>query len=90
MFSAGCAAPARGRRWFSADMDTVPVGSLPRQRPLFSGAIEGRRLHGLDMPFAVLGPGDLGLSGRPDELVSIASVQAAAAIYAAIAESWLS
>lgn len=47
-------------------------------------------LEGLDVPFAIVGPGDLGLSGQPDESVSIDNVLKAAEIYADIAEAWLS
>jgi succinyl-diaminopimelate desuccinylase len=47
-------------------------------------------LDGLDVPFAIIGPGDLGLSGQPDESVSIDNVVKAAVIYSDIAEAWLS
>lgn len=47
-------------------------------------------LEGLDVPFAIIGPGDLGLSGQPDESVSIGNVLKAAHIYADVAEAWLS
>ncbi|MBB6488654.1 M20 family metallopeptidase [Rhizobium lusitanum] len=47
-------------------------------------------LEGLDVPFAIVGPGDLGLSGQPDESVSVDNVLKAAQIYADIAEVWLS
>jgi succinyl-diaminopimelate desuccinylase len=47
-------------------------------------------LEGLNVPFAIVGPGDLGLSGQPDESVSIENVWKAAAIYADIAEALLS
>lgn len=46
-------------------------------------------LEGLSVPFAIIGPGDLGLSGQPDESVSIAHLHHAAAIYAGAAARWL-
>lgn len=47
-------------------------------------------LDGIEAPFAIIGPGELGLSGQPDESVSIDNVVKAAAIYSDIAEAWLS
>jgi len=47
-------------------------------------------LTGLDVPFAIVGPGDLGMSGQPDESVSIDNVKAAAQVYQRVAEEWLS
>lgn len=46
-------------------------------------------LEGLNVPFAIVGPGDLGLSGQPNESVSIDNVLKAAGIYAEIAAIWL-
>lgn len=44
---------------------------------------------GLDVPFAIVGPGDLGMSGQPDESVSVDNVLAVARIYRRVAERWL-
>ncbi len=44
---------------------------------------------GLDVPFAIVGPGDLGMSGQPDESVSLSAVRAAARVYQRIALEWL-
>jgi succinyl-diaminopimelate desuccinylase len=46
-------------------------------------------LDGLDVPFCILGPGDLGMSGQPDETASAEAIQRAVAIYVEIAERWL-
>lgn len=45
-------------------------------------------LDGLDVPFAIVGPGELGMSGQPDESVSAEAVRQAAAIYAEIIADW--
>lgn len=47
-------------------------------------------LEGLSVPFAIIGPGELGLSGQPDESVSIDNVQKAVEIYEDLAMAWLS
>lgn len=47
-------------------------------------------VHGTDIPFAIIGPGDLGKSGQPDESVAIDKVLVAARIYERIAGQWLS
>lgn len=47
-------------------------------------------LEGLSVPFAIIGPGDLGLSGQPDESVSIDNVLKAINIYEDVALAWLS
>ena len=44
---------------------------------------------GLDVPFAIVGPGDLGMSGQPDESVSVDNVFAVVRIYQRVAERWL-
>lgn len=44
---------------------------------------------GLDVPFAIVGPGDLGMSGQPDESVSVEAVRTVARIYQRVAERWL-
>ncbi|SFB63022.1 succinyl-diaminopimelate desuccinylase [Rhizobium sp. NFR07] len=46
-------------------------------------------LDGLQVPFAILGPGDLGMSGQPNESVPLANVMSAVRIYTRIAEGWL-
>ncbi len=45
---------------------------------------------GLDIPFAIVGPGDLGMSGQPNESVSIERILAAARVYEQVADQWLS
>lgn len=46
-------------------------------------------LDGLKVPFCILGPGDLGMSGQSDETASVDAIRAAADIYVRIAEQWL-
>lgn len=46
-------------------------------------------LDGLSVPFAIVGPGDFGLSGQADESVSVEKVLMAAGIYRDIAREWL-
>ena len=45
-------------------------------------------LDGIDVPFAIVGPGDLGSSGGVDETVSAENVRRAVRIYQRIAEDW--
>lgn len=47
-------------------------------------------LEGLSVPFAIIGPGSLGLSGQPDESVSVDNVLKAVEIYEDVARAWLS
>ncbi|MER9425498.1 M20 family metallopeptidase [Mesorhizobium sp. M0317] len=47
-------------------------------------------LEGLSVPFAIIGPGELGLSGQPDESVSIDNVLKAVDIYEDVAMAWFS
>ncbi|MBB5538854.1 M20 family metallopeptidase [Rhizobium giardinii] len=47
-------------------------------------------LDGLSVPFAIIGPGSLGLSGQPNESVSIDNVLKAVDIYQDVARAWLS
>ncbi|MBA8820915.1 peptidase M20 [Ochrobactrum sp. P6BS-III] len=47
-------------------------------------------LEGLSVPFAIIGPGELGLSGQPDESVSVENVLKAVNIYEDVALAWLS
>ncbi|MEM7250587.1 MAG: M20 family metallopeptidase [Pseudomonadota bacterium] len=46
-------------------------------------------LDGLDVPFAIVGPGDLGASGQPNESVSVENIHHAMTIYESIATRWL-
>ena len=46
-------------------------------------------LDGIDAPFAIVGPGDLGMSGQYDETCSVERIEAAVEIYARIAEQWV-
>jgi len=45
-------------------------------------------LDGINVPFCILGPGDLGMSGQADETASAEAIRAAADIYVRIAEEW--
>ncbi|OWK24466.1 hypothetical protein AJ87_21030 [Rhizobium yanglingense] len=47
-------------------------------------------LEGLSVPFAIIGPGSLGLSGQPDESVWVDNVLKAVEIYEDVARAWLS
>lgn len=46
-------------------------------------------LDGLNVPFVILGPGDLGMSGQPDETANAAAIRSCTDIYVQIAEAWL-
>jgi succinyl-diaminopimelate desuccinylase len=46
-------------------------------------------LEGLTVPFAIVGPGDLGMSGQSDETADICRIRDVVDIYVAIAEAWL-
>ena len=46
-------------------------------------------LDGLDVPFAIVGPGTLGMSGQRNETIPAANLMAAARVYARVAEEWL-
>jgi succinyl-diaminopimelate desuccinylase len=41
------------------------------------------------VPFAIVGPGELGMSGQPNEFVEIEKIIRAVEIYRRIAEEWL-
>jgi succinyl-diaminopimelate desuccinylase len=43
----------------------------------------------LNLPMVIIGPGEVGDSGRPDEYCSIANLEAAARVYRSIAEKYL-
>ena len=46
-------------------------------------------LDGLDVPFVILGPGDLGMSGQSDETASAEAIRTCTDIYVKIIEDWL-
>lgn len=46
-------------------------------------------LDGLDVPFVILGPGLLGMSGQVDELIPAENLHKAVRIYTQIAQEWL-
>ncbi len=46
-------------------------------------------LDGISAPFAIVGPGYLGMSGQTDEVLAVDNLHAAVAIYRGIAERWL-
>ena len=45
-------------------------------------------LNGLDVPFAIIGPGDLGASGQPNETTSVTYIQQVIDIYVDIIITW--
>ena len=45
-------------------------------------------LNGLDVPFAIIGPGDLGASGQPNETTSVTYIQQVIDIYVDIITTW--
>lgn len=47
-------------------------------------------LEGLDVPFAIVGPGDLGMSGQANETASVERIRQVVDIYVDIATRWLS
>lgn len=47
-------------------------------------------LDGIKVPFAILGPGDLGMSGQTDETASAKAIADVVDIYTGIVQSWLS
>jgi len=42
-----------------------------------------------NLPFAIIGPGELGMSGRPDESVEVARVHEAVTLYHRIVADWM-
>lgn len=46
-------------------------------------------LDGLDVPFAIIGPGEIGMSGQTNEYVVVENIMKVTEIYAEIAETWL-
>ncbi|HRA47564.1 MAG TPA: M20 family metallopeptidase [Thermomicrobiales bacterium] len=77
-FVATCAAAVKARTGHEPAVKGVSYYS--------DGAI---LLDGLDVPFAILGPGDLGMSGQTNETVSADAIRTCADIYVRIAEDWL-
>ncbi|MES5100979.1 M20 family metallopeptidase [Agrobacterium sp. BA1120] len=73
-----------------SDVCTCHMGRVPALKGVSYYSDATVLLEGLDVPFAIVGPGELGLSGQPDESVSIGNVLLAASIYADVAEAWLS
>jgi succinyl-diaminopimelate desuccinylase len=72
------------------EMSRRHTGRVPQLKGVSYYSDATVMIEGLDVPFAIVGPGDLGLSGQPDESVSIDNVMTAAKIYADVAEVWLS
>jgi succinyl-diaminopimelate desuccinylase len=66
------------------------LGAAPAVRGVayYSDATIYTAAHGT--PFAIVGPGELGMSGRPDEYVDISKVRRAVSIFTDIARTWLS
>lgn len=90
---------------FKAAVDEPPDSAFVKTCARMSAAETGRQpaikgvsyysdgailLDGLDVPFAILGPGTLGMSGQLNETIPAENVAVAARIYARIAEEWLS
>ena len=76
-FVACCAAAVRGH-----------TGAAPAVKGVSYYSDGTILLQGLDVPFCILGPGDLGMSGQPNETADTAAIRAAAEIYETIAEAW--
>jgi succinyl-diaminopimelate desuccinylase len=72
-----------------ADAVKSRTGRMPRQLGVAYYSDGAVLLDGLDVPFAILGPGRLGQSGARDEAVGAEAVRQAARIYADIARRWL-
>ncbi|NIA70959.1 M20 family metallopeptidase [Pelagibius litoralis] len=72
-------------------MRALEVGSgaapIPQGVAYYSDATIFNEAHGT--PFAIIGPGDNGMSGQVDESVDLNNVEQAIEIYCRIAKSWL-
>ena len=65
------------------------IGRAPEVRGVSYYSDGAILLHGLNVPFCIVGPGQLGMSGQADETASVAAILAATDIYVRIAEDWL-
>ena len=65
------------------------TGSAPRILGVSYYSDGAILLDGLDVPFAILGPGTLGMSGQRNETCPVQAVTQAARMYVHIAEEWL-
>jgi len=68
---------------------TARTGQMPAIRGVSYYSDGAILLNGITAPFAILGPGDLGMSGQPDETASADAIRACTDIYVKIAEDWL-
>jgi len=65
-------------------------GSPPKIRGVSYYSDAAVLLDSVSAKFAIVGPGELGLSGQPDEWVMTENVEKAALIYEEVAKAWLS
>lgn len=65
------------------------TGRTPRIRGVSYYSDAAILLDGLDVPFAILGPGVLGMSGQVDEVIPAANLEPMVRIYQQIAQDWL-
>lgn len=72
-----------------ADAVAAVTGRTPDVRGVSYYSDAAILLDGIDVPFAILGPGDLGMSGQYDEGARADLLHAAVDIYVRIAEEWL-
>jgi len=67
---------------------SLGAAPAPRGVAYYSDATIYTAAHGT--PFVIVGPGELGISGRPDEYVEVSKVRQAVSIFTDIARTWLS
>jgi len=68
---------------------TARTGRMPAIRGVSYYSDGAILLDGITIPFAIIGPGDLGMSGQPDETASADAIRACTEIYVKIAEDLL-
>jgi succinyl-diaminopimelate desuccinylase len=68
---------------------TAETGRVPDRLGVSYYSDAAILLDGHNAPFAICGPGRIGMSGMPDETVDAEDVRRAARIYAGLAETWL-
>jgi succinyl-diaminopimelate desuccinylase len=72
-----------------SDACAVETGSAPEIKGVSYYSDGAILMDGVDAPFAILGPGYLGMSGQPNETISVENLEKSVAIYRRIAETWL-
>ena len=71
------------------DVATQCIGKMPTFKGVSYYSDGAILLNGLDSPFAIIGPGEIGMSGQSDEYVLVENILKATEIYSKIAENWL-